>query len=150
MYYFFFFKQKTAYEMRISDWSSDVCSSDLHGRRADAKDARPDRLWQYRQHRRRTRAGPAHEGRRLRPLPDPRTRDRAGRRKGRSRHFAGKGGLPHPAHPVDRPDAEHPVEANSGEDQARRADRKSVVEGTSVSVRVVLGVSSIIKKKKKI
>src|SRR3546814_3741615 len=28
---FFFFKQKTAYEMRISDWSSDVCSSDLTG-----------------------------------------------------------------------------------------------------------------------
>src|SRR3546814_2877575 len=26
----FFFKQKTAYDMRISDWSSDVCSSDLH------------------------------------------------------------------------------------------------------------------------
>src|SRR3546814_7849266 len=29
---FFFFKQKTAYEMRISDWSSDVCSSDLMDR----------------------------------------------------------------------------------------------------------------------
>src|SRR3546814_4022282 len=29
--YLFFFKQKTAYEMRISDWSSDVCSSDLDG-----------------------------------------------------------------------------------------------------------------------
>src|SRR3546814_18890846 len=30
--FFFFFKQKSAYEMRISDWSSDVCSSDLaHG-----------------------------------------------------------------------------------------------------------------------
>src|SRR3546814_10070867 len=29
MFVFFFFKQKTAYEMRISDWSSDVCSSDL-------------------------------------------------------------------------------------------------------------------------
>src|SRR3546814_8646619 len=29
MLMFFFFKQKTAYEMRISDWSSDVCSSDL-------------------------------------------------------------------------------------------------------------------------
>src|SRR3546814_1956380 len=28
---FFFFKQKTAYEWRISDWSSDVCSSDLTG-----------------------------------------------------------------------------------------------------------------------
>src|SRR3546814_8334177 len=27
--YFFFFKQKTAYEVRVSDWSSDVCSSDL-------------------------------------------------------------------------------------------------------------------------
>src|SRR3546814_1898660 len=33
---FFFFKQKTAYEMRISDWSSDVCSSDL---RADEQPA---------------------------------------------------------------------------------------------------------------
>src|SRR3546814_15815086 len=31
MVFFFFFKQKTAYEMRISDWSSDVCSSDLQG-----------------------------------------------------------------------------------------------------------------------
>src|SRR3546814_1094784 len=31
--FFFFFKQKTAYEMRISDWSSDVCSSDLSKRR---------------------------------------------------------------------------------------------------------------------
>src|SRR3546814_2104117 len=32
----FFFKQKTAYEMRISDWSSDVCSSDLLTGREDA------------------------------------------------------------------------------------------------------------------
>src|SRR3546814_20825408 len=31
IFIFFFFKQKTAYEMRISDWSSDVCSSDLPG-----------------------------------------------------------------------------------------------------------------------
>src|SRR3546814_8170740 len=43
---FFFFKQKTAYEMRISDWSSDVCSSDLgevlglDGERGRAADAR--------------------------------------------------------------------------------------------------------------
>src|SRR3546814_3477184 len=29
IFFFFLFKQKTAYEMRISDWSSDVCSSDL-------------------------------------------------------------------------------------------------------------------------
>src|SRR3546814_17319611 len=46
---FFFFKQKTAYEMRISDWSSDVCSSDLAGRRrskggtAPARAGRADR-----------------------------------------------------------------------------------------------------------
>src|SRR3546814_10226201 len=32
---FFFFKQKTAYELRISDWSSDVCSSDLDGEGED-------------------------------------------------------------------------------------------------------------------
>src|SRR3546814_4813876 len=35
MLFFFFFKQKTAYEMRISDWSSDVCSSDLLRRAGD-------------------------------------------------------------------------------------------------------------------
>src|SRR3546814_11816128 len=52
--FFFFFKQKTAYEMRISDWSSDVCSSDLQpaaavalgldllGERAGAQAGRPD------------------------------------------------------------------------------------------------------------
>src|SRR3546814_1687877 len=34
---FFFFKQKTAYEMRISDWSSDVCSSDLLAAMAEAR-----------------------------------------------------------------------------------------------------------------
>src|SRR3546814_9757731 len=37
VFLFFFFKQKTAYEMRISDWSSDVCSSDLQ---ADFRDDR--------------------------------------------------------------------------------------------------------------
>src|SRR3546814_2405857 len=36
---FFFFKQKTAYEMRISDWSSDVCSSDLDSRSTAHRDA---------------------------------------------------------------------------------------------------------------
>src|SRR3546814_9491093 len=38
--FFFFFKQKTAYEMRISDWSSDVCSSDLRDFR-EARRAQP-------------------------------------------------------------------------------------------------------------
>src|SRR3546814_1660675 len=40
MFFFFVFKQKTAYEMRISDWSSDVCSSDL----ADAADLADERV----------------------------------------------------------------------------------------------------------
>src|SRR3546814_10194655 len=39
---FFFFKQKTAYEMRISDWSSDVCSSDLAASEGVARDGRID------------------------------------------------------------------------------------------------------------
>src|SRR3546814_7785164 len=37
----FFFKQKTAYEMRISDWSSDVCSSDLSGLEVGGSKHRP-------------------------------------------------------------------------------------------------------------
>src|SRR3546814_4463558 len=50
----FFFKQKTAYDMRISDWSSDVCSSDLSGRpeqdsggagEEDTRDGRDDRIF---------------------------------------------------------------------------------------------------------
>src|SRR3546814_7402747 len=50
--FFFFFKQKTAYEMRISDWSSDVCSSDLGGDfRAEAQGAELHRRPGYpRQH----------------------------------------------------------------------------------------------------
>src|SRR3546814_19645781 len=40
LFEFFFFKQKTAYELRISDWSSDVCSSDLRIRRSPQRRAR--------------------------------------------------------------------------------------------------------------
>src|SRR3546814_10555945 len=47
--FFFVFKQKTAYEMRISDWSSDVCSSDLVPTVDDAEpdqtDAEPGSEW---------------------------------------------------------------------------------------------------------
>src|SRR3546814_4323807 len=57
MLVFFFFKQKTAYEMRISDWSSDVCSSDLR------RFARPPRRWSRRRRvRRRFRSAPRPEG----------------------------------------------------------------------------------------
>src|SRR3546814_1141224 len=49
LFVFFFFKQKTAYEMRISDWSSDVCSSDLGSTNADlialARDGAAEGLW---------------------------------------------------------------------------------------------------------
>src|SRR3546814_9363886 len=68
--FFFFFKQKTAYEMRISDWSSDVCSSDLkkkeicHG---DHPSDRPCRTsagrGDARQFQGRGRAPAAHRGR---------------------------------------------------------------------------------------
>src|SRR3546814_2489252 len=44
-WYFFFFKRKTAYEMRISDWSSDVCSSDL---RLTAENYKPQTIKAYR------------------------------------------------------------------------------------------------------
>src|SRR3546814_17065416 len=73
--------------MRISDWSSDVCSSDLRCQRIQSTNARPLRA-----------ARPARKGARFHP---------------------------------------------------RKADRKSVVEGKSVSVRVDLGGSRIIKKKKR-
>src|SRR3546814_2927069 len=94
---FFFFKQKTAYEMRISDWSSDVCSSDLTMVETD-------------------RAG-AHGSR---------------RRPAHARHH-GAG-----------------IHA-TGQERSKRhvgdQDRKSVVSGKSVSVRVDLGGRRIIKKK---
>src|SRR3546814_14140232 len=56
---FFFFKQKTAYEMRISDWSSDVCSSDLQRIRADARAERAFRPGYRPNHLLRLDAGPA-------------------------------------------------------------------------------------------
>src|SRR3546814_4644539 len=45
---FFFFRQKTAYDMRISDWSSDVCSADLlcHGRQLTSRGAVRDLLFE--------------------------------------------------------------------------------------------------------
>src|SRR3546814_6391385 len=88
---FFFFKQKTAYEMRISDWSSDVCSSDL--------------------------------GVRFRPPPPP--------------GLAGEVALvAEPTKPLGC------RLRGAGFDSVRlhhSADRKSVVSGKSVSVRVDLG-----------
>src|SRR3546814_2489996 len=101
---FFFFKLKTAYEMRISDWSSDVCSSDLPT--APGRARSPCR---------------GHWRRESRPDgPAARRRRRAGR------HSSAR-----------------PARRQAG------GDRKSVVYGQSVSVRVDLGCRRLIKKKNK-
>src|SRR3546814_17026451 len=96
--YCFFFKQKTAYEMRISDWSSDVCSSDLY-------------------------------------LGDPLNAiEEIGAAEFQAfRHVS---------------DVPRQQSFSAEEVAALLKDRKSVVKGKSVSVRVDLGGLSIIKKKK--
>src|SRR3546814_20297681 len=102
--FFFFFKQKTAYEMRISDWSSDVCSSDLFEIAVAARHV----------HYRRDGFDGQRRAAEIRVQDDAAGVDRAA-----------QGALPAP----------------------RQTDRKSVVQGKSVSVRVDLGGRRIIKKK---
>src|SRR3546814_8637871 len=119
----FFFKQKTAYEMRISDWSSDVCSSDLPNCAAAACCGRCTRCAKP------TTCRSRHATCWSRPIAtcgDWRTDCRccATRRYTRCRTM--------------RTTA-----------SASRPDRKRVVKGKSVSVRVALGGSRIIKQKKK-
>src|SRR3546814_1536628 len=111
----FFFKQKTAYEMRISDWSSDVCSSDL------LLDCLP--------------------GDGLRHLEPFRAADPAAGDAGNQ--VPGSGIPEQDRDPVDL----HHLEQH-GHDGAEE-DRKSVVSGKSVSVRVDLGGRRIIKKKQR-
>src|SRR3546814_15494844 len=108
---FIFVKQKTAYEVRISDWSSDVCSSDLPRRAA-------------------------------RRVIRPRRRDCCGSpRRLRARH------------PVRRRATDPRYRAASAARPVRvlrATDRKSVGWGKSVSVRVDLGGSRIMKKKERV
>src|SRR3546814_2000786 len=90
---FFFFKQKTAYEMRISDWSSDVCSSDLREplRRRPAKSSRLKPLLQKHgaacavKARPRDRLGSARTSPARRVRAAPRRTGAAAPRSGRSR-----------------------------------------------------------------
>src|SRR3546814_5950755 len=111
---FFCFKQKTAYEMRISDWSSDVCSSDLNARGDVDGDAAQFEL----------QLGAANLGRQEQPRQV-------------LRHFGVK------------PEAAEALQPLGQQRGVVVADRKSVVEGKRVSVRVDLGGRRIIKKKKK-
>src|SRR3546814_12070408 len=115
---FFFFKQKTAYELRISDWSSDVCSSDL-GADAICWNPRCDRDDASQ------RFGPPQ--RRLRTAQQLDLRDIVGTQCLKPRFIARCRII--------------------GLDAIDKGDRTSVVEGKSVSVRVDLGGRRIIKKK---
>src|SRR3546814_14354088 len=108
---FFFFKQNTAYELRISDWSSDVCSSDL--RCSIVIPPIPPTK------------SPATSA------PRPRTPS------------AAAAALPSRSHSRSAP----PLPPHPARVASRRTDRKSVVQGKSVSVRVALGGRRILKKK---
>src|SRR3546814_4667145 len=67
---FFFFKQKTAYEMRISDWSSDVCSSDL-GQRLSRRDLLVEQVGRHRPAGNHAEAARIGDGRDQMPLRHP-------------------------------------------------------------------------------
>src|SRR3546814_1019240 len=117
---FFFFKQKTAYEMRISDWSSDVCSSDLCSP-SPSSSARSPRCCPRPRRCRCRRRITSHA------TTSPTTIRRTAGRSCRSSVRLARSRIASSSTPRD--------------------DRKSVVSGKSVSVRVDLGGSRIIKKK---
>src|SRR3546814_5179907 len=130
---FFFFKQKTAYEMRISDWSSDVCSSDLRPR---AQDRGPEAL-------RDPGGQDDEEGEKYRVEEAQSVGvEHRGKRRRRRDHGGERGDPKKQARPA-RHDHEGSLPALTN---ARGSgDRKRVVSGKSVSVRVVHGGRRIIK-----
>src|SRR3546814_11032768 len=120
---FFFFNQKTAYEMLIIDWSSDVCSSDLEVgedlRLAQGLGGAVGGV-----------AAPCLDRRHVAPERD--------------RDVFARG-----AQTLEPLDRQKPVHLLQRRSQTGSEDRKSVVEGKSVSVRVDPGGHRIIKKKTK-
>src|SRR3546814_8255094 len=143
LFCFFFFKQKTAYEMRISDWSSDVCSSDLRYPRAarcgDALGgARPARC---RLERRSALWLCARVGRDRHPNHDFAQRDR--RQPPSERRVALPGAGDDGAVPDDDLHGRAAV-------RGRPRGRKRGVEGKGESVSVAPGGRRILKKKKNI
>src|SRR3546814_21152053 len=124
---FFFFKQKTAYDMRISDWSSDVCSSDLSCGAVAQMGERRVRNAKVRGSIPLSSTIPPHPVRIVPILPQAAgcvRRLAVGSSRGRR--------------------CANPCCSSS----LKPPDRKSVVSGTSVSVRVDLGGRRIIKKHK--
>src|SRR3546814_9149088 len=148
----FFFKQKTAYEMRISDWSSDVCSSDLVGLAVLVGDHAHDLVAAHFRLEAAADAaigaGGDHRMLGLADLDDRFFRQRGGRAGlhagAAGNAFGGEEILGHAGRYLG-------IEAARLDGQRKgalhflagphtaRADRKSVVEGKSVSVRVDLG-----------
>src|SRR3546814_15970807 len=126
--FFFFFKQKTAYDMRISDWSSDVCSSDLVDLRLYTPVVEPIRTIADQA------AGPREAAA---ELCERRSIDREAHR------------VCEQAEKVRRRLFQQNLQACRGQCPRReyRRDRKSVGERKSVCVRVDLGGGGIITKK---
>src|SRR3546814_15093307 len=147
---FFFFKQKTAYEMRISDWSSDVCSSDLAWggasfRPGKGAEALIETDAAFQQHRHQVQ----HEGQFVVHPPHAAIGERTKRQLCADKGEAS--GRNRKQRPAPRPIAGKPQsEGGHGpsDRRARQTDRKSVVSGKSVSVRVDLGGRRIHKQKK--
>src|SRR3546814_11183374 len=138
--FFFFFKQKTAYEMRISDWSSDVCSSDLPCRQVDQPQHAPaeDRLEQRGGAARREIAAERPQSADEYQAPDPMP----------ARHHLGKqriGDGQHPARGGTHHEANADVQGAAGHRAAE--DRKDVGLGKRVSLRGDLRGGGYIKKK---
>src|SRR3546814_17002585 len=121
---FFFFKQKTAYEMRISDWSSDVCSSDLRPDMRGGVERIADREARHR----------------LRHRTDDLVVARIWHEKPRS-VVTGLPVIEHDYHRNGRPKG---TEADV--DEEKRRDRKSDGEGKGASIRCALGGRSIVVK----
>src|SRR3546814_20724258 len=128
---FFFCKQKTAYEMRISDWSSDVCSSDLR-ERAERRALGKER------HEREGGVGADRDQRavrEVRELEDPvaeRQADRAERDDPAQPHAPDR----RREQTAERRTPRDTAEPEGDEDGDEDGDRKSVVTGTSVQGRV--------------
>src|SRR3546814_19408228 len=128
---FFFFKQKTAYELRISDWSSDVCSSDLERHVQDERDGplcEPRRLCEE----------PRQQGDGQRQSLCGARHDSVDARSG-PQDFAHRRFLAHrlarASWRAARPRAAHSLHPSSELDP----DRKSVLSGKRVEVRVDTG-----------
>src|SRR3546814_13974328 len=141
LYLFFFFKQKTAYEMRISNWSSDVCSSDLAaaprpGARGGLGGGAPALPRGTRPRSRRARAAFEPHPLRRRHL----RRRRGGAARGRPLPFRPDGSRPARASPRDRRAAPPFPEPRSRRRIAgRRRARTRPVEGTRASGRGTIG-----------